>query len=62
MEYMAGKENLLADTLSRKPKYSLDPTVKQDFIPTSIDPTEDNPKPQDTSITTNKLSISPIPK
>ena len=43
-------------------KYSLDPTEEQDFIPQSIDRTEDNTEPQDTSITTNNLSISPIPE
>jgi len=42
IEHTAGKENLLADALSRKHKYSLDPTEEQDFIPYSIDPTEDN--------------------
>jgi len=52
----------LADTLSRKHKYSLDPTEEQDFIPQSLDPTEDNSNLQDTSITTNNLSISPIPE
>jgi len=41
MEHVAGKENLLADALSRKYKYSLDPTEEQDFIPLSIDPTEE---------------------
>jgi len=61
-EHTAGKENILADTLSRNHKYSLDPTKEQDFIPQSIDPTEDNIEPQDTSITTNNLSISPIPE
>jgi len=62
IEYTAGKENLLADAPSRKHKYSLDPTEEQDFIPQSIDPTEDNSNLQDTSITTNNLSISPIPE
>jgi len=62
IEHTAGKENLLADTLSRKHKYSLDPTEEQDFIPQSIDPTEDNGNLKDTSITTNNLSISPIPE
>jgi len=61
IEHIAGKENLLADTLSRKHKYSLDPIEEQDFIPQSIDRTEDNTEPQDTSITTNNLFISPIP-
>jgi len=42
IERMAGKENMLADALSRKHKYSLDPTEEQDFIPQSIDPTGDN--------------------
>jgi len=60
IEHTAGKENLLADALSRKNKYSLNPTEEQDFIPQSIDPTEDNSNLQDTSITTNKVSISPI--
>jgi len=60
IEHTAGKENLLADALSRKHKYSLDPTEEQDFIPQSIDSTEDNGNLQDTSITTNNLSISPI--
>jgi len=62
IEHTAGKENLLADALSRKHKYSLDPTEEQDFIPQSIDPTEDNSNLQDTSITTNNLSFSPIPE
>jgi len=62
IEHTAGKENLLADALSRKHKYSLDPTEEQDFIPQSIDPTEDNSNLPDTSITTNNLSISPIPQ
>ena len=52
----------MADALSRKHKYSLDPTEEQDFIPQSINPTEDNSKLQDTYITTNNLSISPIPE
>jgi len=42
IEYTAGKENMLADAISKKHKYSLDPTEEQDFIPQSIDPTEDN--------------------
>jgi len=62
IEQTAGKENLLADALSRKHKYSLDPTEEQDFIPQSIDPTEDNSNLQDTSITTNNLSISTVPE
>jgi len=62
IEHMAGNENLLADALSRKQKYSLDPTEEQDFIPQSIDPTEDNSNLPDSSITTNNLSISPIPQ
>jgi len=62
IEHTAGKENLLADALSRKHKYSLDPTVEQDFIPHSIDPTEDNSNLPDISITTNNLSISPMPE
>jgi len=60
MKHMVGKENLLADALSRKHKYSLDPAKEQDFIPLSIDPTEDNVKPEDTSIMTNNLSIFSI--
>jgi len=55
IEHMAGKENLLADALSRKQKYSLDPTEEQDFIPQSIDPTEDKTEPQDSSIITSNL-------
>jgi len=62
IENMAGKENLLADTLLSKHKYSLYPTEEQDFIPQSIDPTEDDTEPQNTSITTNNLSISPVPE
>jgi len=62
IEHTAGKENLLADALSRKHKSSLDPTEEQEFIPQSIDPTEDNNNLQDTSITTNNLSIFPIPE
>jgi len=62
IEHMAGKENLLAGALSRKHKYSLNPTEEQDFITQSIDPTEDNGNLPDTSITTNNLSISPIPE
>jgi len=62
IEHTAGKENLLADALSRKHKYSLDTTEEQDFIPQSIDPTEDNSNLQDISITTNNLSIAPIPE
>jgi len=60
IEHTAGKENLLADALSRKHIYSLDPTEEQDFIPQSINPTEHNSNLLDTSITTNNLSISPI--
>jgi len=60
IEHTAGKENLSANALSRKNKYSLDPTEEQDFIPHRIDPTEDNSNLQDSSITTNNLSISPI--
>jgi len=60
IEHTAGKENLLADPLSRKHKYSLNPTEEEDFIPQSIDPAEDNSNLQDTSITTNNISISPI--
>jgi len=62
IEHTAGKGNLLADALSRKHKYSLNPTEEQHFIPQSIDPTEDNSNLQDTSSTTNNLSISPIPE
>jgi len=62
IEHTAGKENLLADALSRKHKYSFNPTEEQDFIPQSINPTEDNSTLQDTFITTNNLSISPIPQ
>jgi len=62
IKHMAGKENLLADTLSRNHKYSHDPTEEQDFIRQGIDPTEDNTEPQDSSITTNHQSISPIPE
>jgi hypothetical protein len=43
----------LTDALSRKHKFSLVLTSEQDFIPQSINPTEDN-----TSITINNLSIS----
>jgi len=56
------RNNHLADPLSRKFKYSLDSREEQDFIPHNIDPTEDNTEPQDTSITTNNLLISPIPE
>jgi len=62
IEHKAGKENLLADALSRKHKYSLDPTEEQDFIPQGIEPAEDNSNLQDTSVTPNNLSISPIPE
>jgi len=62
IEHTAGKENVWADPLSRKHKYSLDPTAEHDFIPQSIDPTEDNSNLQDTFIPTNNLSISPIPE
>jgi len=62
LEHTAGTGNLLADALSGKHKYSLDPTEEKDFIPQSIDPTEDNSNLQDTFITTNNLSISPIPE
>jgi len=61
-EHPARKENLLADALSRKHKYSLYHSEEQDFIPQSIDPTEDNSNLQDISITTNNLSISVIPE
>jgi len=61
IKHTAGKENLLVDTLARKHKYSLDPTEAQGFIPQSINPVEDNIEPQDTSIFTNHLSISPVP-
>jgi len=59
---MAGKEKLLLDALFRKHRYSLEPTMEQDFIPKSIDPTEGNTEPQDTSITKNNLSFSPVPE
>jgi len=62
IQHTGGKENLLADPLSTKHKYCLDPTKKQDFIPQSIDSTEDNTESQATSIATNNLSISLIPK
>jgi len=62
IEHTAGKENLLADALARKHKYSLGPTNEEDFIPQSIDPTEDNTEPQETSISTTNLYISPIPE
>jgi len=62
IKYAAGKENLLAEALSRKHKHSLDPKEEHEFIPCSIDPIEDNTKPQGISITTNNLSISPIPE
>jgi len=62
IEHTAGKDNLLADAQSRKHKYSLDPTEEQDFIPQSMNPTEHNSTLQDTSITTNNLSISPVPE
>jgi len=62
IEHTAGKENLLADALSRKHKYYLDPSEEHNFIPQGIDSIEDNSNLQDTSITTNKLSISPIPE
>jgi len=60
--HIAGKENLFADTLLRKHKYSLNATEEKDFIPQSINPTENHTEPQDTSITTNNLSISPFPE
>jgi len=62
IKHTAGKENLLVDALSRKHKYSLHSTEEQDFIPQSIDPTEDNTESQDTFVTNNNLSISPIPE
>ena len=62
IEPRAGKENLLSDALSSKHKYSLNPTKEQDFIPQSIDPTEDNSNLQNTSIIINNISISPIPE
>jgi len=62
MEHAAGKENLLADALLKKDKYFLTPIEEQDFISQSIESTETNTEPQDISITTNKLSISPIPE
>jgi len=60
IEHAAGKETLLADALSRKHKFSLDPTEEQDFNAQSFDHTEEHTEPQETSITTNNLSISPI--
>jgi len=62
IEHTAGKENLLADALSRKHKYSLDPTEVQDFIAQSIDATEDDSNLSNTFINTSNLSISPIPQ
>jgi len=62
IKHTARKENLLVDVLARKYKYSLDPTEAQDFISQGIDPIGDNTEPQDTSISTNNLSISPVPK
>jgi len=62
IEHTAGKENLLADGLSRKHKYSLDPTEEQYFIPQRINPTEDNTEPQHTSIDSNNLSMIPKPE
>jgi len=62
IEHTDGKENILADALSMKHKYALDLTEEKDFIPQRIDPTEDNTEPQNTSITTNNLSISPLPE
>jgi len=62
IKHTARKENLLADTLSRTHKYSLDPTEEQDFIPQSMDSTEDNTEIHNTSITTNDLPVPPIPE
>jgi len=62
IEHTAGKENLLPDALLTNHKYCLDPIEEQDFIPQSIDPTEDNIQTRDTYMTTNNLSISPIPE
>jgi len=62
IEHTAEKKNLLVDALSSKHKYSLVPTEELDFIAQNIDPTEDNSNLQDTSITTNNLSISPMPE
>jgi len=59
---MVGKENLQADALSRKYNYSLASTKEQDFIPQSINTTEDNNEPRDTSIATNNLSVSSVPE
>jgi len=59
--HTGGKENPLVDALSRKHTYSLHPTEEQDFISYSIDPTENNTEPEGTSITTNNLSIFPVP-
>jgi len=50
------------DAPSRKHKYSLNPTEQQDFIPQSIDATEIHTEPPGTFITTNNLSIYPIPE
>jgi len=62
LKYTAGKEHLLVDALSGKDKYSLDPTEEQDFIPQSIDATEDYIEPYDSSIFMNNLSISTVPE
>ena len=62
IDHTAGNENLLADALSKKYKHPLNPTEEQEFIPQSIDLTEGNTEPQDTFITTNNLSIYPIPE
>jgi len=60
IEHMAGRENLLANALSRKHRYSLNTIEEQDFSPPSIDPPEDNSNLPDTFISTNNLSISTI--
>jgi len=62
IEHITGKENLLVDALPRNHKFTLNPTEEQDFIPQSINSTEDNTEPQDTSITTNNQCISPFPE
>jgi len=43
-------------------KKSLDPTIEQAFIPQRIVLKEYNTEPQNTSITTNNLSLSPVPE
>jgi len=60
IEHTAGKDNLLTDALSRKDKYSLDPSEGQDFIQQRIDPIEENNELQNTSIIINNLAISTV--